>query len=161
MKILFLDHYGVMSLNGSEFTRTKDSLPTSIELKNQRKYGDFDYNAVKILNQIIEKTDTEIVVTSDWRIGYTLDYIQQFYSRQNVSKSPIDVTITSSNSFLTYQEQRSFEIKDWLNSRSYIEKWAAVDDLFLPDLENFVWAKKIHFGITEPTVYNEIIKLLL
>jgi hypothetical protein len=59
----------------------------------------FDAECVAVLNRIIEKTDAEIVLTSDWRIGfnYDLEMLDGLFKYNGVIKSPIDTTTDLSN----------------------------------------------------------------
>ena len=71
MKVLFLDHDGVICLStewGSRFNNGDglDSL-----------FDRFNPKAIKVLNQIIEETDCEIVVSSDWRFHCTSEVLKK------------------------------------------------------------------------------------
>lgn len=43
------------------------------------RFDDFDKKAVKILNQILEETNAEIIVSSDWRFHATLEELGDYY----------------------------------------------------------------------------------
>jgi hypothetical protein len=86
-KIIFLDHDGVICLSeawGGRFKKKGfDSNPeTPIDIR----MDDFDVKAVKVLNNIIEITGCEIVVSSDWKLHGTLEQMKEMYitRRKNV-----------------------------------------------------------------------------
>jgi hypothetical protein len=89
MKVIFLDHDGVICLSNNWGGRTKkwakyrSANPESDkEIKNAPvsvRFDDFDKKAIKILNEIIEETGCEIVVSSDWKLHATLDELGDYY----------------------------------------------------------------------------------
>jgi hypothetical protein len=102
MKILFLDHDGVICLTDNWNTRQKkwaryrsanpDSSKYLPHAPVQIRFDDFDKKAVRILNEIILETDCEIVVSSDWRAHATLDELGDYYLQQGIVKRPVDFT---------------------------------------------------------------------
>ena len=86
MKVIFLDHDGVICLStewGSRF-KNKEGLDSIFD----RFYD----KAIKALNQIIEETDCEIVISSDWRFHANLEELGEYYTSQGISKKPIGFT---------------------------------------------------------------------
>jgi len=154
MNVLFLDHYGIMCLSNKEIIREKTSLPTYSELKGHNKFEDFDKDAVKILNRILEETNSEIVISSDWRFGVSLDYMGDFYIKQGVIKRPIGFTPIIRFNGLSIQENRKLEILNWLQNNE-VENWVVVDDLYI-DVTNLAWAKYPNKGIKENNIVNII-----
>ena len=55
-------------------------------------FDDFDKKAIKILNEILEETGAEIVVSSDWRLHANLEELGDYYISQGIIKRPIAVT---------------------------------------------------------------------
>ena len=148
-----------MCLSAREIVRTEHSMPTGDEFSDMALVTglhDFDPAAVSVLNQLLHITGAEIVVSSDWKLRATLDQMSEFYHAQGVTKPPIDYTAwlpTYSN----YHTQRAHEIADWLGQHPAVTHWAAVDDLYLGSwLTNFVWAKNVHLGITDPAVQQQL-----
>jgi hypothetical protein len=43
------------------------------------RFDDFDTKSVKILNEILEETGAEIVVSSDWKLHATLEELGEYY----------------------------------------------------------------------------------
>jgi len=162
MKVLFLDHYGVMCLSPREITRTELSMPTPDEFIDTgiEVFSDFDPDAVTILNSILDTTGCEIVVSSDWKRGVTVDYMSEFYQQQGVGKSPIDFTDWLPD-YPTYHQQRATEINTWRSQHPEISHWVAVDDLYMGTwLDNFAWSKRVHLGIKDTTVQEQILGAL-
>jgi hypothetical protein len=123
MKIIFLDHDGVICLPhnwGSHF-------------KNQLGLDDFDKHAVKVLNEILQESNAEIVISSDWRILSDEIELGYHYSKFKVNKLPYACTPDLLNDYphLTKEELRIIEIKKWLELHPGITHWVAIDDLFL------------------------------
>lgn len=147
IKLLFLDHDGVTTLGPQYGTRYKKreaakeggTDPNDVELI----WDDFDPKAIVILNEIIDATDCEIVISSTWREHGTLEQIQELYLKRGIAKTPIGYTpVMDYNpdcSILYYQCKyreafglnRQHEILHWIESfqeRIEIDNWVAVDD---------------------------------
>lgn len=186
MKVIFLDHDGVICLSsnwGSRFKKqrkvyTKDNpRPLNSEVPIEFRFDDFDKKSVKILNEILEKTDAEIVVSSDWRFHCTLEQMQELYKIKGIKKIPIAFTTstlpkdTKIHNWQTEpHETRSLEILQWLSEHPEVTHWVAVDDLYMGEkfegdkyiwgLKNFVWTVKSNEGIKQSGIKDKIINLL-
>ena len=162
MKVLFLDHYGVLCLGKPGIVRSETSEPTADEFFDTgiTVFSDFDTHAVSTLNSLLDSVDFEIVISSDWKRHATLDGMCEFYQRQGIKKMPLAYTDWLPGAS-TYHEQRAGEINSWLTQHPEITHWAAVDDLYMGTwLTNFVWAKDIHLGLTDLKVKQQILKYL-
>jgi len=196
--IIFLDHDGVMCLydeSGGRFKKWKDNPEMSKMVTNGRfrinvkdikkipieiRYDNFNKKAVNVLNKIIEATDAEIVVTSDWRHHATLEEMQQLYTQYGVIKQPIDfipfardldgsLELVRAPDRYRLEIVRCTEINDWL-SRHEHDKWVAIDDLDLSaetwmsgwgfGLEYFVHTPRILEGIKQTGKLEKAIKIL-
>jgi len=103
----------------------------------------FNQKAVKALNQILEKTDADIIISSDWKDNFSLQSLQEIFKWQGVIKSPIGVT--TSEPFKTMQlleEYRAKEIMHHVEEHKPLH-WVAIDDLDLS-----LWINKNHFVLT-------------
>jgi hypothetical protein len=163
MKVLFLDHYGVLCLSKQPVTRTEFSMPTSDEFTDTgiTFFSNFDPDAVSVLNDIIALTDAEIVISSDWKRETTLSGMCEFYQKQCIKKMPIDYTTWLPGSY-TYHEQRATEINTWLDHHPETTHWVAVDDLYMGTwLTNFAWAKNVHLGLNDISVQKQLLTYLL
>ena len=197
MKVLFLDNDGVICLSNNWGGRTKkwakyrSANPDSSNEKKDApvsvRFDDFDKKAIKILNEIIEQTGCEIVVSSDWRLHATLEELGDYYISQGIIKRPIAVTDIFKDLFpkewnafrfrAELELERSMEIGHWLENHPEVTHWVAVDDLnmsseFLskyfsdgesdknPGLSNFVLTPRSSEGIKQSGIKEKIIKFL-
>ena len=151
-----------MCLSSREIIRTRLSMPSADEFTDTgiKVFSNFDVDAVDILNSILDATGCEIVVSSDWKQGTTLNYMSEFYQQQRIKKSPIDFTACLPG-YSTYHHQRAMEINTWLEENANVESWIAVDDLYMGTwLDNFAWAKHVNLGIKDKTVQEQILGTL-
>jgi hypothetical protein len=196
MKVIFLDNDGVICLSSNWGSRLKKQKklgynPTfndNSELPVEYRFDNFDVKAVKILNEILEKTGAEIVVSSDWRYHATLEELGEYYASKGIIKKPIAVTDMFKDIFpkewgylrfrADMELERSMEIGHWLENHPEVTHWVAVDDLdmsvdFLgdrfaakdgsdvkPGLTNFVHTPRSYEGIKQSGKKQKIIKLL-
>ena len=88
MKVIFLDHDGVICLSGQWGGRfKKKGFDSNPETPMDTRMDSFDIKAVKVLNYIIEKTGCEIIVSSDWKRWGTLEQMQEMYITRGIRKS--------------------------------------------------------------------------
>ena len=198
MKVLFLDHDGVICLSNNwggrskKWSKYRSANPDSSKEKKhapvEYRFDDFDIKAIKVLNEIIEETGCEIVVSSDWRLHANLDELGDYYVSQGIIKRPIAVTDIFKDIFpkewnafrfrADLELERSMEINHWLENHPEVTHWVAVDDLnmsmeFLgdrfsskdgsdkkPGLSNFVLTPKSSKGIKQSGIKEKIIKFL-
>jgi len=171
MKVIFLDNDGVICLAnnwGSRFKKQKRSIAETVadrDLPVEFRFDNFDQKAIKVLNQIIEETDAEIVISSDWRTWATLEELGEFYLSQGIVKKPIACTPLMKNfddsAFQLFwykrwlERIRITEIQQWLKGTP-VDKWVAIDDLNMSlefngghGLENFVLTPSSTEGIKQ------------
>ena len=152
-----------MRLSPTKTVRTQHSLPDAAEFvgTDSGYFSNFDPDAVKVLNQILDQTGAEIVVSSDWKLKTSIDGMCAFYQAQGIKKMPIDYTAWLPGP-TAYHEQRANEITAWLQQHPETNQWAAIDDLYMGTwLTNFVWAKNVHLGINDPTVQQKLLFMLM
>jgi hypothetical protein len=99
MKVIFLDHDGVICLSNNWGGRMKKQkkygrkLSQGIgELPLDARFDDFDRKAIEVLNSILEETGAEIVVSSDWKRWASTEELGVYYEQQGIIKKPIDCT---------------------------------------------------------------------
>lgn len=196
MKILFLDNDGVICLSNNWGERAKKWANfkrdnPDVEFTDrpvQCRFDDFDDKAVKVLNEILEETGADIVVSSDWRLHANLEELGEYYESQGIIKKPIAVTDQFQDLFpkewnafrfrADLELERSMEINHWLENHPEVTHWVAVDDLdmsikFLgdrfaaeddsdkkPGLTNFVLTPRSREGIKQSGVKEKIIEFL-
>lgn len=150
MKLIFLDHDGVICLSNNwggrtkKFAKYRSANPdTSKVIKDAPvsfRFDDFDKKAIKILNKILEETGAEIVVSSDWKLYATLEELGEYYEDQGIIKKPIaltdnlkDCTVHGDNfmwsTMWDSEQMRTIEIKQYLHDHPEVTHWVAIDDL--------------------------------
>ena len=86
--ILFLDLDGTICLSSNWGGRTKKwkkykklnpEAVNDTEAPVDVRFDDFDKKAVKVLNDVLEQTGAELVVSSDWRLFANLEEIGEYY----------------------------------------------------------------------------------
>jgi hypothetical protein len=195
MKVIFLDNDGVICLSNNWGGRTKkwakyrSANPESSNLLSEApvdvRFDDFDKKSIKILNETLEETGAEIVVSSDWRFHATLEELGGYYLSQGISKKPIGFTkklgqFQEPENFpwsrqWNLEQSRSLEILQYLKDHPEVTEWVAVDDLNMGipqtheswgememdwGLTNFVLTPKSSEGIKQTGLKDKIIKLL-
>ena len=195
MKVIFLDNDGVICLSNNWGSRTtkrrKAGLRASVpplELPVDIRFDNFDKKSVKILNEILEETGAEIVVSSDWRFYATLEELGEYYLSQGILKVPIATTPRTEDiapekwNILRFRAdlelERSIEIQHYLETHPEITHWVSIDDLdmsvdFLsnhfthkdgldekPGLTNFVHTPQQYEGIKQSGVKEKVLKFL-
>jgi hypothetical protein len=158
MKTIFLDHDGVICLStewGSRY-KNKEGLDSVFDRFNKK--------ATNVLNEIIEATDCEIVISSDWRFHASLSDMRELYKIRGIKKQPIGYTSFVKSNSSDLEWARATEIRNWLDTHDpkSVMKWVAVDDMdmliWLTD--NFVRTPRSSEGIKQSGVKEKIIKIL-
>ena len=191
MKVIFLDHDGVICLSNNwggrkkKWAKYRSSNPdSSKEIKEAPvsvRFDDFDEKSVRILNEILEETGAEIVVSSDWKLHATLEELGEYYESQGISKKPIALTPNiqqckdyDSNFIWSprweLEQIRTIEIKQYLHDHPEITHWVSVDDLNMGKngevwkdewaISNFVLTPRSNEGIKQSGVKEKIINYL-
>lgn len=196
MKVIFLDNDGVICLSnnwGSRYKKQKkwgkrklSMSPKEIPL--EYRLDNFDKGAIKILNEILEESGAEIIVSSDWRFHSTLEELGEYYLSQGIIKKPIGTTDMFKDIYPSkwaklrfradLELERSMEIQHWLENHSEITHWVAIDDLnmsvdflssnFSPvdgsddkaGLTNFVHTPRSSEGIKQSGIKDKVLKFL-
>lgn len=184
MKVIFLDHDGVICLAnnwGSRSRKRKDGVysgrlnPEDTIRPVEYRFDNFDHKAVGVLNSILEKTDAEIVVSSDWKNFATVSEMGEYYESKGIIKKPIDFTsniLEKDYSEFPWcdkvepEQTRSLEILEWLEKHPEVTHWVAVDDLDMSEindwgLKNFVLTPKSMEGIKQNGIADKIISFLV
>lgn len=186
MKVIFLDHDGVICLGsefGSRFKKQKRSIAETVaddKLPIQDRFDNFNKKAVKVLNDIIQETDAEIVISSDWKKWANLEELGEFYELQGIIKKPIALTprLKDFDEYSDalfyykgwYERARILEIEYWLKNNP-VDAWVAIDDMPLGEyintdgsirhgLKNFVHTPRINEGIKQLGKKQQIVGYL-
>lgn len=159
-KYIFLDIDGVLSTD-------KEFMMSVVNFHKKKPYArelripyPFNNDCVKIFNEILEKTNSNIILTSTWRIIWDLDELDKIFKFNGVNKSPIDKTEQIKRKMSSsLSDDRQWEIKKYIENHN-ITKWVAIDDYNLKDLSpNFVQTNDIE-GLKEKGIKKKIINLL-
>lgn len=141
MKVIFLDFDGVITTYNSKWK--------------------IDMNNIKIINDICDKTNAKIVVTSSWRIGHRGDvlafngYLTQYIIKHNYLDNVQDTFDKFIGNIVGMTESiggwRGDEIKLYMNEHPEVENYVILDDdsdMCNYQLFNFVQTDTYE-GITE------------
>ncbi len=192
MKVIFLDHDGVICLAsewggrhkkqrkaGRKLSQPIESLPVDARFDN------FNKKAVAILNEILERTNAEIVVSSDWKRWANVEEMGEYYEQQGIIKKPIaftksinDCEVPEDFQFsrkFDLEQERHFEILQYLRDNPQITHWVAIDDLNMGKvqkhetwgdmdldwgLDNFVHTPKSREGIKQSGIKEMVLEFL-
>ena len=186
-----LDNDGVICLSNNWGGRTKKWSKYRSEnpdLSGEKKdapvsvrFDDFDKKAIKILNEILEETGCEIVVSSDWKLHATLEELGDYYESQGIIKRPIALTpniqncTVHGNVFIwsrqwDLEQVRTIEIRQYLHDHPEVTHWISVDDLNMGKngepwkdvwaIDNFVLTPKSSEGIKQSGIKEKILNYL-
>jgi len=189
MKTIFLDHDGVICLLTEWGSRHKKQQKwgernTSMsmnEIPLEYRFDNFNQKAINILNEILEETGAEIVVSSDWKNFATLEEMGEYYESKGIIKKPIAFTLNLGdctwynedvwiwNPKWDLEMSRVIEIRQYLHDHPEITHWVSIDDLNMGKngeswkdwgLDNFVLTPNGNEGIKQSGIKEKIIKFL-
>lgn len=185
MKVIFLDNDGVICLSNNwggrdkKWAKYRSANPESSTLFREApisvRFDNFDTKAVRVLNEILEETGAEIVVSSDWKKHGTLEELGDYYISQGIIKKPIATTKSFIGTdkpegfqwdmSLKYEQERSLEINQFVKDNPQITHWVSVDDLDMSlkdswGVKNFVLTPRMNEGIKQAGVKEKIINIL-
>ena len=158
---LFLDVDGVLATFG-EYSRNRKKFWDKYEIADTLRLPyEFNPGCVKVLNEILEKTDADIVLTSDWRTHWTLEQLGNIFEFNKIIKRPIDVTEVFPTTFMYLEKNRAHEIDIYREKRN-LENYVIVDDL---DLSPFVPKGRFVLtiereGLKQSNIKQKILKIL-
>ena len=187
--ILFLDLDGTICLSNNwggrskKWAKYRSENPETSKFINDApvevRFDDFDKKAIKVLNEILEETGAEIVVSSDWRCHANLEELGEYFISQGILKKPVGVTkmLGQCNQPQNYpwlrkwdlEQSRSLEILQYLYDHPEITQWVAIDDLNMGKngeswkdwgLDNFVFTPVSSEGIKQSGIKDKIINFL-
>jgi hypothetical protein len=191
MKVIFLDNDGVICLSNNWGGRSKkwakyrsENPESSSSVKEAPvfvRFDDFDKKAVSVLNEILEETGAEIVVSSDWKQHGTLEELGDYYESQGIIKRPIALT-PNLGKCTWYNDQvwiwsprwdlemtRVIEMTQYLHDHPEITHWVSVDDLDMGKngedwknwgIDNFVLTPRSNEGIKQSGIKEKLLKYL-
>lgn len=165
MITIFLDIDGVIATHKEFYTNKNKFYQKNPLAKELGIPFPFNKECVNILNNILDKFQCQIVLSSDWKLHYNLEQLNQIFIFNGVNQSPIDVTEDFGYSGLMLSKWRASEIKTYIDKHN-IQKWIAIDDLPVGD-----WFKDFNdedkcfltvdtMGLKQSNFENKLIKKL-
>ena len=188
-----MDHDGVICLSNNWGGRTKkwskyrsenpESSSDKRDAPVEVRFDDFDEKAVRILNQILEETGAEIVVSSDWKRWANVEEMGEYYESKGIIRKPISLTPDLGDCTWENEDRENWvwsprwdlemsrvvEIRQYLHDHPEITHWVAIDDLHLGKtdeswknwgLTNFVLTPRSNEGIKQSGIKEKVLKYL-
>ena len=115
MRVIFLDFDGVLNTHAYLVT-----------MKNEDPIGEaaaLDPAAVARVNKIIEATGAVVVVSSSWRYGRTVGYLEEMLVSRGFKGKVVGTTPEQGAG-----PQRGDEIRAWVNTHPEVESFVVLDD---------------------------------
>jgi len=158
---LFLDIDGVLTTPRQRLYSNQDKWDKRFNIYN------FDMKAVKVLNEILEETNPIIILSSDWRINYDINTLNDIFVHNKVNEVITDTTedFWGDRSLSLYHSElemyRANEIIAYVHNYQ-IKNYVVVDDFNLAEWfpNNFVHTSKVNMVIKQTGIKEKIIKIL-
>ena len=136
-KYIFLDIDGVIATEKEFWTNKRNFMKKHEWAAELSVPYPFNAKAVKVFNEILEATGAEIIISSDWKLHWTLEQLDVIFKANGVIKSPIDQTPTVQMFTSMLEKIRLAEIEQYLREHKFIdetadvvlENWVIIDDL--------------------------------
>ena len=144
--VIFLDIDGVLQNYGSQdrFEHDLEALRRRLaddfgdaSYLDMSKYDlgavryDWDRDAVERLRRLCEDFGAEIVVSSDWRTGKSVDVLKAYFRIHGLHHYVTDKTGKSEGA----PRYRMGEVKDYLDAHPEIERFVIIDDRYRKEFE--------------------------
>lgn len=153
-RIIFLDFDGVMD-TALQLPMVEDMRKEERKEIKTDKYGIlFDDKPVKNLEKIIAATHADIVIHSSWKIGMSVEYLQEMWKTRNLPGEVIDKTPDID----FYVDD---EIETWLEEHeSEVGRYVIIDDMpadfFSPHLASHLFSVNPNVGLDDETTKSII-----
>lgn len=155
--ILFLDIDGVLATN-KEYNKNRHKFwNKNPEFRELNVPYPYNVGCVKILNEILEETDADIVLSSDWKLHWNLGDLDKIFKLNGITKSPIDVTGDHPIALNHLEKNRFNEIKIYIQDKD-IKNYVIVDDLRLDIYSDRFVRTKDSEGLKQTGVKDKILK---
>jgi len=155
----FLDIDGVLATSHQHSTNPKN---WDDEYYSYR----YDVKCVEVFNEIIEKTNPIIILSSDWKHYYDIKMLNRIFEINGINTIVTDITDdlwgVKFTSLAQLQDCRADEILKYVHDHE-IENWVAIDDLDLSPWiseEHFVRTPRANEGIKQSGIKNKILNIL-
>lgn len=157
-KFIFLDIDGV--LNHHQFYLAKQRYKVYVEPRYP--LCDIDLEKLKLLDELINKTNAQIIISSTWRNKYSIDDFKNFFGTLGFRNTDSIVDKTPKLFFqseVKHSVPRGCEIFEWLESNTeYEEVYTYVifdddSDMMYWQRNNFIWVDG-YCGLTPTLIYK-------
>lgn len=163
-KLIFIDIDGVLATDNEFFVSTKN-FRKKFELANELSLPyPFNKKAVNVFNTILEKTDADIVLSSDWKLHWNLENMGRIFEFNGVLKKPVAYTGVHPVSFGNLTKNRANEVNKFVETLPDLHKFVVLDDLelgrYLSHPQNFVHCKRSNEGLKQSGLIDKVLKIL-
>ena len=155
MKIIFLDIDGV--LNHERYYVERQTKIINKEWKIPHPYGEIDPNCVKLLADLSKEYDIKTVVSSTWRLGRSVEELNEILNYHHKGIMVIDKTMSSHGDGWV----RGNEILAWIDKNIEGFKTEYTDYVILDDDSDMLLWQKDNFikidrfvGVTPQTIFQ-------
>ncbi len=135
-KIIFLDFDGVLNSGDNSRAISQLSFDDPDKVNTSIAGFEIDERCVRWLTYIINSTGAKIVVSSSWRLNYTLEEMRAIWKHFNLPGELIGYTPFIDNEFAEMFDgaeikpiERGKEIERWLDENK-VDKYCIIDDDF-------------------------------
>lgn len=165
MVTIFLDIDGVLATD-KEFMRNSEKFKETKEWARKLDVPyPFNPQCVEIFNEILSTTECQIILSSDWRISWTLEELDIIFKENGVKQSPVG--ITEKNLYCNignYNKKRASEIEFYIQENR-IKDWIILDDLnihpyFPGRKKNNIFKTEDREGLKKTGIKEKIIRRL-
>ena len=125
---MFLDIDGVLATNKQFGMNVKKFREKNEWAMNNNVPYPFDTKCVDIFNEILEETNAEIILSSDWKLHWDLIKMDLIFKKNNLIRSPRMMTKNDSISFGNITKNRVHEIELFLKDFEFVN-YVIIDDL--------------------------------
>ena len=146
MTIIFLDIDGVLRTHKSDL---ENSIILNQEIPIRVYDRRFDSKSVNNINYIVHYTRAKIVVSSTWRINFSVQELKEIFRERGITAEVIDKTDIG----LT----RGEEIREWLD-RNEVTNYVVIDDQvkdIINPLSYHKYAKKNNLCIEPEIIFSK------
>ena len=158
MKIIFLDVDGVLNsdryMASQKFNEEIRGYKDMWEVINKVPHTHLDPAAIKLLNTLVEQSGAEVVLSSTWRLRFTLDEMNEMLASRGAKFTIVNKTPPARR----FRSYRGEEVRDYLKSlEEQPESFVILDDIDQFPLlkDNFVRTTE-RDGLTETHVQKAL-----
>lgn len=155
-KIIFLDIDGVLNAD-CDFGGRKKPNPFVTD-DYGRQYNGICISHLKVLKEIVDRTDAKIVLTSTWKTDYE-EYLMNHRNRvgkylyNKFEKVGLRIYMTTAKYDFAEHTARGYEIKRYLEEHPEVENYIIIDDVafrdFFGDLLKHLYQTDEEYGLCD------------